>query len=99
MTEIKRIETRDELIALANQLGMRPDWDEPAERGVTAAVFGTELDNTGFWGSAASFDGQSLPPELDADGMEIWVVLHHDGKPAAEVCLATLFAFATGFDG
>jgi hypothetical protein len=99
MTEIKRITTQAELVRLANRLRLRVDWHEPDEQQVTAAAFGTVFDNAGFWGADASFDGQSLPPEQDHQGMEMWVVLYHDGTPVAEVNLAMLFAFAAGFPG
>jgi hypothetical protein len=101
MTGIRRITTRDDLIALASELGVRMDWHEPGNQGVTAAVFGTELDNTGgrAWGSAAAIPGGTLPPEQVSEGMEMWVVLYQDGKAVAEVNLALLLAFATGWSG
>lgn len=91
----KRINEARQLRALAKQLGVRANWHEPDEREVTAVVHGTDLDNAGFWGHNS--DGS-----LDTYGegrQEIWVELFQDGKPVAEINLATLLAFATGYEG
>jgi hypothetical protein len=98
MTEIQRIKTRNELVRLADQLMVRPDWHEPDKQGVTAAVFGTEFDNAGYWGSAAAIHG-ALPTEQVSEGMEMWVVVYKDGEAVAEISLATLFAIAAGLSG
>jgi hypothetical protein len=94
MSEIKRISNRDDLVALANKLGVRPDWHEPGEQGVTADVSGAYFDNAGFWGEA-----ELALSTLPTSALELWVTLSRDGKAVAEVNLATLFAFATGFEG
>jgi len=100
MTDIKRIDTRDDLVALANTLGVRRDWHEPDEQGVTAAVHGGSFDNAGFWGEVeyAEWIGQYGLFRAD-QGIEMWVTLYQEGKPVAEINLATLFAFATGYEG
>jgi hypothetical protein len=72
--------TRKELIALKKDLGVRADWHEPGEQGVTVVPKGTVFDNAGF-----------SPPERS-------VILKQYGKPVAEVNLAILFAWATGYD-
>jgi hypothetical protein len=93
MADIKRITKRDDLVALQDVLGVSPDWHEPDEQMVTATVHGSEFDNAGYWGSDLTLD------DVITDGMEQWVVLYQDGKPVAEINLATLFAFATGHQG
>lgn len=95
MDKIKRIETRDDLIALASELGMRPDWHEPDERGVRADVRGYSFDNAGFWGYAEVAREDSIGPA----GLEMWVTLWQGDQPVAEVNLATLLAFACGYEG
>jgi hypothetical protein len=85
---MRRIRTRDELVRLARGLKVRPDWHEPDEQGVTAQVSGASFDNAGFWGA-----GATIAPEA----LEMWVTLYKDGRPVAEVNLATLFAWACGY--
>lgn len=68
MADIKRINTRDELKALAAELGVRPDWHEPDERGVNALVSGHMLDNAGFWGTGGT---GTLPSAYQ----ELWVTI------------------------
>lgn len=48
---MKLIHNRDELVQLARELGVRPDWHEPDEQGLTARFDGTDgdFDNAGFW--------------------------------------------------
>ena len=89
---MKRITRRWELKELANELGVRPNWHEPDEQEVTASTHGVSFDNAGFWGQEyrSSFDG--------AEYTEQYVILHKDGEPVAAVNLATLFAWATGYD-
>ena len=50
MSEIKRIRTRQDLVNLAKQLGVRTDWHEPDEQGLDAVAFGGNFDNAGHWG-------------------------------------------------
>lgn len=95
MPDIKRITVQDDLVALANVLGVRPDWHEPDERGVTAKVSGHTLDNAGFWGvNGCSADFPSVYQEL-------WVTICQETSggdiPVAEVNLATLLAWACGY--
>jgi hypothetical protein len=99
MTEVQRIGTRDELAALARRLRVRSDWHEPDEQGVTAEVRGQSFDNAGFWGIADEADMLARHGHSGAQAVEQYVVLSQGGLPVAEVNLATLFAFATGFDG
>jgi hypothetical protein len=97
---IERITSRGDLVALTNKLGMRHDWHEPDERGVTARVTGADFDNAGNWG-AAEVERRRRERAAGTGGfgmMEAWVTLYHEGAPVAEVNLATLFAFATGFE-
>ncbi len=83
---MKRITEQEELVKLADELGMRPDWHEPDEQNVTAEFYGMSFDNAGFWA-----DGQSDGKRYE----EMYVELRKDGKPVAAVNLATLFAWAT----
>lgn len=96
MTGIKRIDTQDELVALAKELGVRRDWHEPDEREVTAEVRGKSFDNAGFWGIRDEADMLARSGHSGALAVEQYVVLYQDGQPVAEVNLATLFAFACG---
>jgi hypothetical protein len=85
-----RINERSELQALARELGVRKDWHEPDEQGVTARVLGDDFDNAGFWGT--------YKDELVTYGegkQELWVEISKDGKPVAEINLATLLAIAS----
>lgn len=89
---IRRITTRAGLVALAKELRVRPDWHEPDEREVTAEVHGENFDNAGFWGEAIEGATGYAPASV-----ELYVTLHKDGEPVADVNLATLFAWATGY--
>lgn len=89
-----RINSRRKLQRLARELRVRPDWHEPDEQEVTAIVRGDDFDNAGFWGHNP--DGS-----LDTYGdgrQEFWVELLQDGKPVAEINLATLLAWASETD-
>ncbi len=86
-----RVDSRAELIELARTLGVRHDWHEPDEQDVTATVAGTHLDNAGHWPADAHGD----------PGIELHVVLTQDtddGPRRYAVNLATLLAWATGYD-
>lgn len=93
---LKRISTRADLTALASELGVRPDWHEPDERGVTALVSGHVLDNAGFWGVGGT---GSIPSAYQ----ELWVTImvkENEGvepRAVAEVNLAMLLAWSTGY--
>jgi hypothetical protein len=94
--DVTRLDSAQELAALAGNLGLRPDWHEPGEQGVTAAVHGTpgDLDNAGFWGTRQD---SGMLRELVTYGegrQELWVELSQHGETVAEVNLATLFAWA-----
>lgn len=91
---MKRINTREDLIELANQLNISGDWHEPDSYQVTAKVQGTSFDNAGFW-------PYEEYPDLAKDSpwsVEMYVELRQHGEPVAVVNLATLFAWATGYD-
>lgn len=42
------IRTRQEMLDLRSKLGVRMDWHEPTEAGVTVATGGVIFDNAGF---------------------------------------------------
>lgn len=89
-SEAVRINTREQLEELAEHLGVRENWHEPDENDVTAEVRGSSFDNAGFWGR------EDLAGK---DREELHVVLFRNGDEVAMVNLATLFAFATGWEG
>lgn len=97
---VKRIMTAAELRELAKQLQVRKDWHEPDEQEVTASVFGGSFDNAGFWGDEEYITWVRRYGRPRADrGIEMYVSIQQDGKVIAEVNLATLFAFACGYEG
>ncbi|MEV6401258.1 hypothetical protein AB0M39_41890 [Streptomyces sp. NPDC051907] len=107
MTEpILRIRTREELIALARDLAAG-DWHEPDEQEITATVHGVHFDTAGFWplGDVTMVDGDTgvmagIPDPRPTPGhAEIYVTLHHAGKPVAHVNLGSLFLWATSLCG
>jgi hypothetical protein len=96
---MKKITTQAELVALAQGLGVRPDWHEPDEQRITARVHGQSFDNAM---PVAEWYG------ADVDGSpraELYVVLYREPSwsdqygsqpvPKAAVNLADLFAWAT----
>lgn len=86
-----RITTRKELLQLARNLGVRPDWHEPDEQEVTARVFGQDFDNAMPPATWLATEGDNEPHA------EQYVVLYREGEAVAAVNLATLFAWATGY--
>jgi hypothetical protein len=97
---VKRIYTRRELVALARELKVRPDWHEPDEQDLTARVFGDSFDNAtapGRW-----YGGSEDEPSR----AELHVVLYRKASwsdengtqdtPLAVINLATLLSWATG---
>ncbi len=86
---MKRINTRQELVELAQELQVRIDWHEPDEQEVTAVVRGKIFDNAGFW--PKDILGEDCP-------MEKHVVIKKGNKAIATVNLATLFAWACGLE-
>lgn len=84
---MRKIRTKRDLLALARELGVRPDWHEPDEQGVTITVHGRSFDNAGFW-----------PKDFRYRTCEKYAVVKKDGAPVAAVNLATLFAWATGLE-
>lgn len=83
--KIETINYKEELVVLAKRLGLRKDWHEPDEQGISAKAFGTCFDNAGFWG---------LQDEGEIINDEMFIVLYEDEIPVAEINLATLFAIA-----
>lgn len=92
---------RVQLVALAAELGVRPDWHEPDEQGVTARVEGTPLNFDNAMGPG-SWYGSWRPGEQER--AELHVILSRRivegskatrGEDIATVNLATLFAWAS----
>lgn len=96
--EPRLILNRPQLLALARELGVRPDWHEPDEQGLEAIVFGEEFDNAGFWGRSFRESILSRHPKHRLSE-EMNIMLVKDGKPIAEINLASLFAMACGCEG
>ncbi len=53
------ITTRQQLLDLARKLGVRSDWHEPDEQGLTARLDGFIFDNAGFWPTADAVTAQA----------------------------------------
>jgi len=85
---MKRIRAQHELVELAAELGVRSDWHEPNDRGVTARVEGSNFNNAGFW------PAENRPfsaPEI----IELHVIISRNGEDVAATNLATLLAWAS----
>lgn len=69
------ITTREQFITFARTIGVRPDWHEPDEQGITARVEGTagSFDNAGMWPASEVLP---WPVELANKGWEKNVELH-----------------------
>lgn len=85
---MRRITNRAELLELKKELGMRDDWHEPSEQGVTAQAWGSSFDNAGFWPAEHK---PYTAPEI----MEQYVVVSSESGVEFAVNLATLFAWAS----
>lgn len=101
------ITTRQQLIDLARELGVRSDWHEPDEQGLTARVEGFTFDNAGFWPMADALRSGYLTTrsveqhvilsrmEYDDDnGSRVYD--QHNSEDIAAINLATLLAWACG---
>ncbi len=109
-SSIPRITTRQQMADLADRLGVRPDWSEPDNQGLTASVHGIHFDNAGHFpiervppgrgDVAADLPLCGIPdPRPTTAHAEIYATLLQHGKPVAMVNLATLCALAAGHDG
>lgn len=88
-----RINTREQLIQLRDALGVRLDWHEPDEQGVSVCIEGREFDNAcgAELPGDPSFDREHGPIEMQA-------YVYQNDDLVAVVNLADLFAFATQED-
>lgn len=82
-SDLRVIESRADLRAVADGLGVRPDWHEPDERDVNAVVIGDHLDN-------------AMGSTVETNLGELNVILTKDEQPVAVVNLATLLAMGAG---
>ena len=95
---MRTINTRAELVALAKELGVRQDWHEPDEQLITAELRGTAYDFDNAMGVAENYSNSDTPR------MELHVVLRRlndkflPEQEIAAINLATLFAWATGYE-
>jgi hypothetical protein len=86
---MKRIMNRRDLVEVAEQLGVCPDWHEPGEQDVDVRIEGENFDNCGAWPE------ESLKGGFTRDWKgEFCIVLTKDGEDVAVVNLASLFAMA-----
>lgn len=83
---ISRITKREDLVKLAQALGVNHEWHANNMNGVSCKVFGVSFDNAGSWGR----DALPVPPEC----VELYATLYKDNLPVAEVNLATLFSWS-----
>lgn len=101
MSKYDYIASKADLEAFANRHGLRPDWHEPDEQGVTARVAGITLDNAfGARGHdiEADFGDASRFSDL-WEGHELRVVLRVEGQDGgteeeAVINLASLLGWA-----
>lgn len=99
---MRKINTRDELVELARELGVRSDWHEPDEQRLTARVHGTSFDNAMDIGEWYGWGSDGVP------NAELHVILYRvpsfsdagdtPDVPLAAVNLADLFAWATDLE-
>jgi hypothetical protein len=82
---MKKLMQKQDLVEFGKEFGLRADWHEPDEQDISITVNGNVFDNAGIWGSAT---------EAPYSCVEHFVTLKHEGKPVAEVNLATLFSWA-----
>ncbi len=97
---LKTITSEKALKALAEELGVRPDWHEPDEQGVTVEIRGVNFDNAGFWGAreeAALLSAVGKGAFAQLNSIEMYAIIYKDEKPVAEVNLAELFSWACGY--
>jgi hypothetical protein len=106
---VKRIHDRNELVQLARELGVRPDWHEPGNEHLTARFDGTDgdFDNAGFWPMIKGH-GYDLNELGGPRRGEMCIILSREvqdradhphvarrGPDIAAVNVATLFAWAS----
>jgi len=101
---MKLITDRAELVELARELGVRPDWHEPDEQRLSARVEGETFDNAGWWPTYATM---RFNPYRDTRQVEMHVILYRESdgcdecsagerEPVAAINLATLLSWACG---
>ena len=91
--KVIRVDSRAQLLNLANELGVRDDWHEPDEQDLKIECRGNNFDNAGFWPERHAVTQDGVPWVL-----EHYILLKKDGAPVAAVNIALLFAWATGFE-
>ena len=74
-------EAKADLQEFQRKFGLRRDWHEPDEQGISAKVIGKQLDN-------------AFGETIDFPNRECVVVLYHDKKEVGRINLATLLAVA-----
>lgn len=80
-------EQRDALRAFAKKHGLRGDWHEPDEQGVSARVVGSKLDNA--FGSEIAPAGSPM-----SEFQEFVVILKQEDGEELKINLANLLSMA-----
>lgn len=100
--EMKIITRQSELADLADELGVRFDWHEPDEQGLSARVEGSNFDNAGHWPTqdTAYPDHVELHVILsqapECTGMcGVECLCDREPRDVAAINLATLLAWAS----
>lgn len=86
---IVRLETKEQLMKLAEYLGQKSNWNKPMDDSVNCLVTGTIFGDQGHWGTVNSMWNCNDPSKL-----EKYCTLYRDGLMIAEVNLANLFNMA-----
>jgi hypothetical protein len=95
---VRRITRRAELVELARELGVRPNWHEPDEQELCVTVEGTIFDNAGFWPGADCSADASVEQHVTLWHGDFDATGRQRVEALACVNLATLFAWATGYE-
>lgn len=92
--QLTRIHTSAALEAFRVDYGLRPDWHEPDESGITAYVIGSHLDNASGATVEHNYGELNVVLAREAEGMDTSFE-RSTFLPVAVVNLATLLSWAT----
>lgn len=86
---IRHITNQFDFELLATELGVRENWQEPDEQGLTLEFNGKVFGCDGIWGHKMA---------IAPDSLEQYVTIRKDDKPIAEVNMATLMSWASNHE-
>jgi len=86
---IRHITNQVDLELLAEELGVRSDWHEPDEQGLTLDFNGKSFGNDGVWGHKVA---------IAPDSLEQYITIRKNDQPIAELNMATLLSWASNHD-